>query len=71
MKQSDSEVPVLLELWGMWSICSLPSLPCSQVAVDMVLSMGQRELKSNRLDMIDRTENADIREFSLCMLQCL
>ena len=27
-KQSDGEVPVLLELWGMWSTRSLPSFPC-------------------------------------------
>ena len=26
-KQSDSEVPVMMELWGMWSTPSLPSLP--------------------------------------------
>ena len=44
-KQSDSEAPVLLEFWGMWSTSSLPSLPCpfwSQVvALNKVLSMGQ------------------------------
>ena len=28
-KQSDGEVPVMLELWGMWSTLSLPSLPSS------------------------------------------
>ena len=27
IKQSDSEVPVILELWGMWSTPSLPLLP--------------------------------------------
>ena len=26
-KQSDGEIPALLELWGMWSTPSLPSLP--------------------------------------------
>ena len=26
-KQSDGEVPAVLELWGMWSTPSLPSLP--------------------------------------------
>ena len=26
-KQSDGEVPVMLELWGMWSTPSLPSHP--------------------------------------------
>ena len=26
-KQSDGEVPAMLELWGMWSTPSLPSLP--------------------------------------------
>ena len=27
-KQSDGKAPVMLELWGMWSTSSLPSLPC-------------------------------------------
>ena len=46
-KQSDGEVPVILELWRIWST---PSLPLSQVlwpevvAPDRVLSMGQIEL---------------------------
>ena len=26
-KQSDGEVPVMLEFWGMWSIPLLPLLP--------------------------------------------
>ena len=26
-KQSDGEIPVMLELWGMWSTPSLPLLP--------------------------------------------
>ena len=47
-KQSDGEVPVMLELWGMWSTPSLPSLPgllwLRVVAPDRVLSMGQIEL---------------------------
>ena len=47
-KQSDGEVPVMLELWGMWSTHSLPSLPAllwpRVVASDRVLSMGQIEL---------------------------
>ena len=47
-KQSDSEVLVMLELWGMWSTPSLPSLPGllrpGIVALDKVLSMGQIEL---------------------------
>ena len=47
-KQSDGEVPVMLELWGMWSTPSLPSLPGplwpGVVAPDMVLSMGQIDL---------------------------
>ena len=49
-KQSDSEVPVMLELWGMQSIPSLLSLPgplkLGVVAHDRVLSMGQIELNS-------------------------
>ena len=48
-KQSDGEVPVMLELWGMRSTPSLPSLSGSLwlvvVAPEMVLSMGQIELK--------------------------
>ena len=49
-KQSDGEVPVILELWRIWSTPSLPSLPdplCTGVvAPDRVLSMGQIELIS-------------------------
>ena len=47
-KLSDGEVSVMLELWGMWSTSSLPSLPGplwpGVVAPDRVLSMGQIEL---------------------------
>ena len=47
-KQSDGEVPVMLELWEMWSTHSLPSFPdpvCPGVVVpDRILSMGQIEL---------------------------
>ncbi len=47
-KQSDGEAPVMLELWGMRSNPSLPSIPGSLrlgvVAPDRVLSMGQIEL---------------------------
>ena len=48
-KQSDGgEVPVMLEIWEMWSTLSLPSLPGplwpSMVALNRVLSMGQIEL---------------------------
>ena len=43
-KQSDGEVPVMLELWGMRSTPSLPSLPGplwpGVVAPDRALSMG-------------------------------
>ena len=43
-KQSDGEVPVMLELWGMWSTPSLPLLPGPLwprvVAPDRALSMG-------------------------------
>ena len=43
-KQSDGEVPAVLELWGMQSTPSLPSLPGPLwprvVAPDRVLSMG-------------------------------
>ena len=47
-KQSDGEVLVMLELWGIWSTPSLPSLPGTLspgvVALDRVLSMDQIEL---------------------------
>ena len=47
-KQSDSEVPVMLELWGMRSTSSLPSLPGPLwprvVASVRVLSLGQIEI---------------------------
>ena len=47
-KQSDDEVLLMLELWGMQSIRSLPSLPGplwpGVVVPDRVLSMGQIEL---------------------------
>ena len=43
-KQSDGEVPAVLELWGIWSTPSLPSLPSplwpGVVAPDRALSMG-------------------------------
>ena len=43
-KQSDGEVPVMLELWGMWSTTLLPLLPGplwpGVVAPDRALSMG-------------------------------
>ena len=43
-KQSDGEVPVMLELWKMQSNPSLPSLPSplwlGVVTPDRVLSMG-------------------------------
>ena len=48
IQQSDGNVAVMLELWGMWSTPSLPSLLGSLwlgvVAPHMVLSMGQIEL---------------------------
>ena len=47
-KQSDGDVPVMMELWGMRSTPSLPFLPGhlwpGVVALDRVLSMGQIEL---------------------------
>ena len=47
-KQSDGEVPIMLELWEMQSTPSFPSLPDSLwlavVAPDRVLSMDQIEL---------------------------
>ena len=47
-KQYDSEAPVMMELWVMWSTPSLPSFPGllwpKVVTFDKVLSMGQIEL---------------------------
>ena len=47
-KQSDGEVPVMLELWEMQSTPSLPSLPGplwpGMVAPDRILSIGQIKL---------------------------
>ena len=47
-KQSDGEVPMILELWGMRSTSSLPSLPSplwsGMVAPDRVLTVIQIEL---------------------------
>ena len=47
-KQSESEVPVMLELWGIQSTLLLPLLPGplwpGVVAPDRILSMGQIEL---------------------------
>ena len=47
-KQSDGDILVMLELWGMWSTLSLPSLPGPLwprvVAPDRILSMSQIEL---------------------------
>ena len=46
--QSDGEIPVMLEFWGIWSTPSLPSLQDPVwprvVAPDWVLSMCQIEL---------------------------
>ena len=45
MKQSDGEVPVMLDLWGMWSTPSLPSLLWPEVvAPNRALSMVLIEL---------------------------
>ena len=47
-KQSDGEVPAVLELWGMWSTPSLLLLPGplwpGVVAPDRALSRGKKEL---------------------------
>ena len=48
IKQSEGEVPVMLELWGIQSTLSLPSLPGTLwhglIAPGRVLSMYQVEL---------------------------
>ena len=52
-KQSDGEVPMMLELWGMRGTSSLPSLPelhwPGVVAPDSALSMGLIELNCVRM----------------------
>ena len=72
-----SEVPVMLELWGMWSTPSLPLLPgplwSGMVAPDRVLSMGQIEL--NCVLMLNWISwNRTVSTFKLCTyakLNCL
>ena len=53
IKQSDGEVAVILEIWGMRSISSLTLLPghlCSgMVATNRALSMGYIELNCIRM----------------------
>ena len=48
IKQSDGEAPVMLELWGIWSTLSLPTLPGPLwprgIAPERILSIGQIEL---------------------------
>ena len=50
-KQTNGEASVMLELWGMQSTPSMPSLPgplwLGVVATDRVLSVGQKELNCN------------------------
>ena len=47
-KQSNGEIPVMPELWGMWNTASLPLLPSPLwprvVAPERVLSIGQIKL---------------------------
>ena len=48
IKQANGKTPVILELWGMQSTSSLPSLPGSRwfgvVALAIALSIGEIEL---------------------------
>ena len=67
-KQSDVEVPVMLGIWGMWSIPSLPLLPgplwSGMVAPDRALSIAylcQTELFE--LELFDQTEELEIEMF--------
>ena len=68
-KQSDGVASVMLELWGMQSTPSMPSLPvplCPRlVARDRVLSMGQIEL--NCVLMLNwMSWNRTVLTFKLC-----
>ena len=76
-KQSDGKIPVMLELCGMRSTPSLPSLPSPLwprvIAPDRVLSMGQIEL--NCILMLNRIAwNRNVLTFKLrtyAKLNCL
>ena len=56
-RQSDDEVPVMLELLGMWSAPSLPlildSLWIGVVEPERVLSMGQIELNYILIELLE------------------
>ena len=71
-KQSDGEVLVMLELWGIWSTPSLPSLPAplwpGLVTPGRVQSMGQIELKC--VHMLNRTVLA-FKQCTYAKLNCL
>ena len=76
-KQSDGDVPVMLELWGIWNTPSLPSLPgplwLGVVVPDRVLSMGQMELNCELL-LNWIAWNRTVLTFQLCTyanLNCL
>ena len=66
-KQSDAEVSVMLELWGMRSTPSLPSLPGSLwlgvVAPDKILCMGQIALFNILTVYLCNTELLEIKLF--------
>ena len=75
-KQSDGDVPVMLELWGMQSTTSLPSLPSplgsGVVVPNRFLSMGQIEL--NYVLILNWIAWSRIVTFKLCTnakLNCL
>ena len=77
-KQSDGEVPVMLELWGMQSTPSLPLFPLSLwprvIAPDRVLPMGQIELNCVLLlnwIVWNRTVYMNKNEFCIDNLQWL
>ena len=61
-KQSDDEAPVMLELWGMQSTPSLPSLPgplCSRVVAAV------------RVPVMGKIEVFDIKQSTHAKLNCL
>ena len=76
-KQSDHEVPVMLELWGMQSTPSLLSLPGSlcpgMVAPNWILSMAQIELNCVfMLNWITRNRTASTTKLcTYAKLNCL
>ena len=72
-KQSDLEVPVILEFWGIRSTPSMPSLPSPLwprvVASNRVLFMGQIDLNSNLILKLIVWNISEIESVYLCLTE--